>query len=377
MKQVLSNPLSLFTILFCITLSLPYVYSRTSKSASSIDVGGGVELAFLDSGAPPTHTKTSPYTTIFALHGETWYSPLFTKIIAIAPASNVRFVAITRRDYNGSTPYNTADLGVLSNGTETQRTDFLQARGLEIARFIGKFTQQYDLPAVSSDGQHGGIALLGWSFGNAFSLTTLSNVHHYPPDLQYLLHTRLRSLIMHEAVPLALGTPLPPQAWWPQLDSSIPAALQGPASVQWLTSYFQHGNLSTRDPSILSYIVPDIARPPSVFNMTKAQVAQMTNLGPIAGSDGLLIVNCASLLEASYRKALFDRTVRAALPRMKVSLLVGDVSLAFSLVGLWTVQEDDEAAGGAFVRSRLVHGINHFAAWDEPEQTMSLYLESL
>ncbi|KAI0666386.1 hypothetical protein C8Q78DRAFT_448368 [Trametes maxima] len=43
----------------------------------------------------------------------------------------------------------------------------------------------------------GDIALLGWSFGNMFSLNTVPNVHQYSPDLQHLLRTRPRSLIMY------------------------------------------------------------------------------------------------------------------------------------------------------------------------------------
>ncbi|KAI0666387.1 hypothetical protein C8Q78DRAFT_1059237 [Trametes maxima] len=41
---------------------------------SSIDIRDSVKLAFLDSGPPLARTKAFPYPTIFALHGETWYS---------------------------------------------------------------------------------------------------------------------------------------------------------------------------------------------------------------------------------------------------------------------------------------------------------------
>ncbi|KAI0644105.1 hypothetical protein C8Q79DRAFT_1002086 [Trametes meyenii] len=352
-----------------LTQALPY-------TTSTIDVGNDVQLAFLDSG-PPYHVNHTPYTTIFALHGEVYYSPVFAKIIDLAQSSNVRFVAITRRDYNGSTAYNASEIEALSNGTAEDKSTFLQARGEEIANFIVRFANRKLIPPVSPDGRSGGISLLGWSFGNAFSLATIANINSYTPDVQRFLSSNLRSLILHEPVPLALGTPLAPGSWWPLLDTSIPASTQGPALVQWLTAYFQHGNLSTRDPGVLSLVLPSITRPPTVFNMTPSQLEGMTNLAPVAGSDGLLILNCAPQLEASYRAALFDTTVRAALPNMRASLIVGDASVQFGIVGFWAVQADDEAAGGGFVQFHLIHGLNHFAHWDEPVKILSLYENSL
>ncbi|KAI9066184.1 hypothetical protein FKP32DRAFT_1566420 [Trametes sanguinea] len=354
---------------------IPIALALSDVRQSSLDVGNGVQLAYLDSGVPPQHA--SRYTTIFALHGEVYYSPVFQKIIALAPSANIRFVAITRRDYNGSTPYDATEIQTLSNGTSAEKAAFLRARGSEIVNFIDRFNKAHDLPPISSNGQEGGIALLGWSFGNAFTLATLSNIHTYAAPLKDLLASRLRALILHEPVPFALGTPIAPGSWWPQLDDSIPVDIQGPATVQWLTSYFQHGNISTRDPSVLSLILPSIARPPSIFNMTQAQVDGMTNIAPSLGSDGLLLVNGAPQLLDSYRSALFNASVRNALPRMKASLIVGDMSLQFGITGFWNVQEDNEAAGGGFVNFTLVHGFNHFAHWDEPEKIMALYAESL
>lgn len=43
-------------------------------TASVLPVGGGVELAFLDSGVPPVNNLTPPYTTIFAIHGVAYFS---------------------------------------------------------------------------------------------------------------------------------------------------------------------------------------------------------------------------------------------------------------------------------------------------------------
>lgn len=161
---------------------------------------------------------------------------------------------------------------------------------------------------------------------------------------------------------MAIGTSLPPQTYSPQVDTSIPADLRQPAFVQWITSYFQHGDLSTRDPNVLSFVLPAIFRPPSVFNMSVAQLAAMTNTTPAAGSDALLIANLQPQLLASYRQALFDPAVRAALPLMTATELTGDVTAEFGIVAFWQIQDDDAAAGGGRVRFKLLHGVNHFVS---------------
>ena len=109
-------------------------------------------------------------------------------------------MAITRRDYNGSTPYDASEIQTLSNGTSAEKAAFLQARGSEIVNFIDRFNKAHHLPPISSNGQEGGIALLGWSFGNAFTLATLSNIHTYAAPLKGLLVSRLRALILHGMV---------------------------------------------------------------------------------------------------------------------------------------------------------------------------------
>ena len=121
---------------------------------------------------------------------------IFQKVLALAPSSDVRFVAITRRDYNGSTPYTAAEIQVISSGADSQKAQFLQNRGQEIATFIATFMQRNSLPPLSPDGRSGGIALLGWSLGNSFTLATVANVLSYSPVEQNLLASNLRGLIM-------------------------------------------------------------------------------------------------------------------------------------------------------------------------------------
>lgn len=121
---------------------------------------------------------------------------VFSKVLALAPAANLRFVAITRRDYDGSTPLTAEELEVLSSGSDTDKASFLQDRAAEFATFVSTFIQNNNIPPPTADGKNGGVALLGWSQGNAFSIATVANVQIYPKTVKDSLAGYLRALIM-------------------------------------------------------------------------------------------------------------------------------------------------------------------------------------
>ena len=151
------------------------------------------DIYYLDSG--PIQNET--YVTLFLLHGHTFYSPIFNRLIPLAPKYNIRIVAITRRDYSGSAPYTSAELEVIMHGDTAAKTGFLQARALEIASFLEKFTQENNLPQSSPDGKQGGIALLGWSLGNVLALSVVGLAQHFPRGLQDNLDPYLRRLVLY------------------------------------------------------------------------------------------------------------------------------------------------------------------------------------
>ena len=55
-------------------------------------------------------------------------------------------------------------------------------------------------------------------------------------------------------------------------------------------------------------------------------------------------------IAAKYRKAVFDRALRARVPEMRVVAFTGDATVSFSIPLQWEIEEDDQAAGGGFVR---------------------------
>ena len=132
--------------------------------------------------------------------------------------------------------------------------------------------------------------------------------------------------------------------------------------MQWITAYFQHGDLSTRDVNVLEYVLPTITHVPSVFTMTPDQLAGMTDIAAADGGDSLIVAFTQATLLPIYRNAVFNKTIRAALPLMKVLEFTGDITANFGIVALWQIEDDDAAAGGGFVKTEFLNGTNHFVS---------------
>ncbi len=124
---------------------------------------------------------------------------IFEKVMTLAQGSNIRFVAVNRRDYPGSTPLTPEDTDILASGSDEQKAAFLKARGVEIGTFIDLFVERNKVPPISADGHTGGFALLGWSLGNAIALSAVANVDSLPSAAQARWASGMRALILHGA----------------------------------------------------------------------------------------------------------------------------------------------------------------------------------
>lgn len=135
------------------------------------------------------------------------------------------------------------------------------------------------------------------------------------------------------------------------------------AFSHWITAYFKHGDVTLHNPSALSYVVPATTRVPSIYNMSKNELARMVHPRKTPGADLLLVSGASSrVLNASYKKACYDPTVRTQLPSMKVWVVNGDSSASICVAAFWAVEDDDKARGGGCVNFRMVPGGNHFAS---------------
>ena len=96
--------------------------------------------------------------------------------------------------------------------------------------------------------------------------------------------------------------------------------------------------------------------------MSLDQFAGMTDIAAADGGDSLIVAFTQAALLPIYRNALFNKTIRAALPLMKVLEFAGDITANFGIVALWQIEDDDAAAGGGFVKAEFLNGTNHFVS---------------
>ena len=130
--------------------------------------------------------------------------------------------------------------------------------------------------------------------------------------------------------------------------------------TRWLTSYFAHGDLSTRDLDAVEYVLPSTSRIPTLWNMSSQEIADIVDEGPHLVADAPLLLNCYPQAAATYKKGTYSAAARALLPKMKIWELMGDATTAVSLCTFWILQDDDAAHGGGFINFKVIPGHNHF-----------------
>ncbi|OSD07666.1 alpha/beta-hydrolase [Trametes coccinea BRFM310] len=339
---------------------------------SIVVAANDVQLSYIDSGIPSSADEG--YTTFFLVHGSAFTAYIFERLLSLGASAKTRFVAINRRDYPGSTPLTPDDHKTLASGTDEEKALYLKARGLEVASFIDQFVVKHGIPPVSEDGKYGGFVLVGWSLGNTVTLSTVANVDSLDAAARSRWASHMRALVLHEPPTVALGTPLPAKVWSPLIDQSLPEEYRAPMFSHWVTSSFKHGDLSKRDPDLLSYILPTTSQVPTIYKIPQERLDAIVYPTPATGSDLLLMLNLESQLYAAYKKACFDKGVRELLPKLRVSVFTGDASNALSYPAFWAMEEDNKAHGGGMIHFQELEGFNHFVHWDDPALALKVYL---
>jgi hypothetical protein len=177
-----------------------------TMSRGSIDTD--VELFFTDSGPV---TGSTNYTTLVIYHGAAFngctdfssFSLLyvfttrsldsFSKLIPFAAADNIRLVSVNRRHYTGSTKYTDDEFHDLQGGQKS----FMERTGRQVANFLLWFAKTNKIPQISLDCKSGGFAVMGWSLGNATTLSVLGHPESIPKDSYRKLEPYFRQLIMY------------------------------------------------------------------------------------------------------------------------------------------------------------------------------------
>jgi len=125
------------------------------------------------------------------------FEETFQKILPLAASRGLRLIVLHRRDYAPTTLFSDTELQELKSDDPTIRDRFLHDRGMEIALFTCNVIKALELPPLTKDGQNGGVAWLGWSYGNAVTISTVVAALSLSANLKALLQSYLRGLIIY------------------------------------------------------------------------------------------------------------------------------------------------------------------------------------
>ncbi|KAH8114765.1 Alpha/Beta hydrolase protein [Phellopilus nigrolimitatus] len=351
--------------------------------------GDGTQFAYVDSGAPQSDT----YTTVVCVHGFTFNALTFSRLLPLAHKYNLRIIALNRRDYAGSTPFSDAELDVVRGKDDHAHKDFLQKRGLEIARFLVWVISEKKIPRTSEDGTLGGLALLGWSLGNATTLSFLAHLDSYPREVIIALEPYLKTFFLYDAPNQFLGYPNPGGGYFIFSDTEIPQDKVGAAFARWVSSYFTHpaysgiatgGTPPVRSLESLQQRMPE--RPYRVCTtdtLTGEELLLITETAPLVRSEQQFAENIqvATFGEQARRALLFGAN-EDLLPELNVRHVYGPASEWHTQWAVWGLEKDYATwrAEGKRVRPIQfipVEGGNHFMHLDEPDMLLKVLKDAV
>ncbi|KAL5498105.1 hypothetical protein ACEPAH_2235 [Sanghuangporus vaninii] len=368
-----------------------------SLETATID-DAGTQLAFIDSGAPPAET----YTTLIIVHGHTYHAQNFSRLLPIAKQHNLRVIALNRRDYVGSTPYSKSELAIINSNDDRAFPAFLQARGLEIARFLVWVIKEKNIPRANADGKEGGLAVLGWSLGNLITMAFMRYLKTYPSEIVETIRPYLRTFYIYECGAGTLGYPSPEGGYHPLNDTTIPPRMRGIVFGNWVSSYYRHPYYSSpsssdngkpdRTISSLRVRAPErdeVYKPSTLDSIAPADLIKCVDPVPPIRSEqpfmgtisrSIMYEHTLGVLLLDYAKAQPEDPEAQAnierddviLPDVKVRVIYGDASIWSITWNTWQLEKDLEKwrRGGRKIRDvrfLLVEGANHFLHWDDPE----------
>ena len=111
-------------------------------------------------------------------------------IQAIASSHSLRVICLSRREYEGSTPYSADELKTIHHGSEADRADFIHNQGIFMALFVDGLIQSLSLP------EKGGVTVAGWSLGNIFTLAMRASIDDLPDNTRQRLKAYTRGFIV-------------------------------------------------------------------------------------------------------------------------------------------------------------------------------------
>ena len=115
---------------------------------------------------------------------------VFKKILPLTSSHSLRVICLSRREYEGSTPYSADELKTIHHGSDAECADFFYNEGIFLALFIAGLIQSLSLPTK------GGVTVAGWSLGNTFVIAMRASINDLPDDTKQRLKAYIRGFII-------------------------------------------------------------------------------------------------------------------------------------------------------------------------------------
>ncbi len=120
----------------------------------------------------------------------------FQKLLPLAAQHKLRIVLLNRREYPGSKLLSEDEVGQFDSPDDRKHEEFFGARAQELTEFLATFAVKENLPKACADRAAGGVAVMGWSAGNAYSMCLLSHASAIKDTSRAQLEPFLRSVVI-------------------------------------------------------------------------------------------------------------------------------------------------------------------------------------
>lgn len=335
----------------------------------------GSQFFYTDSGPVP---GSSDYTTLVIYHGSAFTGDTFHKLLPLGAKDNVRLVILNRRDYAGSSKYTDAELDDLNAARKTA----LERIALDVANFLVWFVDTQHPPPASADGKTGGLALMGWSLGNAMPLALFAHPEVVPKETYAKLEPYVRLLILYDPPFLTFGHDQPPDVYSPFTDPAFKTPQEIFDNFQyWVSGYYDHPDLGSR--TVRGMDFSKRGKDASAGHFTPKEMAKNYDGLAAARTEAPMIFNMKNVLRQQAQRALFDEEmVRTILPRTKVVHQYCTRTNWFCAYGFIETERQykEQLAQGKKVRPIAFQEIkeaNHFVHWDDPERFWKATAEAI
>nr|GAT56755.1 predicted protein [Mycena chlorophos] len=323
----------------------------------SFKLTNDLEFFYLDSG---TTGLKSTHTTLFALHGGSFFSGTFKRLLVAAPNHGFRIIAINRRGYPSSTPYSSAEAERILTGGEEARAAYLAETGRDLALLLDGLITELSIP---SD-----IMLLGWSHGNVSLLALVDTIRgpSLPGATKDRLRQRVKDVVLFQANIDGLGIEYPPGLISPPLDPSIPPEDLGKVWAAWGSSHFLHGDLSTHSLDQLTSSHTNPNKRPTIDSGELKLDEHFVGVEEIAVDISILQPKWMAALDAVVQRVLFREPSGE-----RYWVIYGTAEMWTPIYTAWELERRlAEAKNSADVHFKGMEGANHMVVWEDPDAVL-------